>query len=62
MKINRFKKPPYLTQTVLRKPFNIGSTGVVHGELENICADIDASLDRAWEIVGGKPEAVAAAT
>jgi len=24
--------------------------------LDNICPDIDASLERAWEIVGGKPE------
>ena len=30
--------------------------------LDNICADIDASLERAWEITDGKPEAVAAAT
>jgi SulP family sulfate permease len=28
--------------------------------LENICADIDASLERAWEIVGGQPETAAA--
>jgi len=28
--------------------------------LENICADIDASLERAWEIVGGKPAAAVA--
>ena len=30
--------------------------------LDNICPDIDASLERAWEIVGGKPAAAVAAS
>ena len=38
--------------------FNSGFVDLVG--LENICADIDASLERAWEIVGAKAETVAA--